>query len=107
MSSKKRGITMSLLRFLAIVLCAVVALAAAQSPAEVRKEIEAAYVKALDATRQAKSMDDLDEIDRTFNTRDWQSISPGQPPGRGRISGSIHLRAAGLRFSPRTAYRYV
>jgi hypothetical protein len=71
---------MSLLRFLAIVLCAVVALAAAQSPAEVRKEIEAAYVKALDATRQAKSMDDLDEIDRTFNTRDWQSISPGQPP---------------------------
>jgi hypothetical protein len=71
---------MSTLRRIALVLCAVATLAAAQSPDEVRKEIEAAYAKALEATRQAKSMDDLDEIDRTFDTRDWQSISPGQDP---------------------------
>jgi hypothetical protein len=51
-----------------------------ESPESVRKEIEAAYAKALDALRHAKTMDDLDEMDRSFDTLDWQSISPGQPP---------------------------
>jgi len=35
--------------------------ARAQSADSVRKEIEAAYVKVLDAMRQAKSLEDLDE----------------------------------------------
>ena len=48
--------------------------------AAARKEIAAAYVKALDALRQAKSMEDLDEMDRSFDTQDWQSLSPGQQP---------------------------
>jgi hypothetical protein len=52
----------------------------AQSADAVRKEIEAAYVKALDAFRQAKSIEDLDEINRSFDTQDWQTISPGQQP---------------------------
>lgn len=50
----------------------------AQPPDAVRKEIEAAYAKALDALRQAKSIEDLDEISRSFETHDWQSIVPGQ-----------------------------
>jgi len=45
-----------------------------------RKEIEQAYVKALDALRRAKSMQDLDEMNRSFDTADWQSIAPGQSP---------------------------
>ena len=45
-----------------------------------RKEIEQAYVKALDALRRAKSMQDLDEMNRSFDTLDWQSIAPGQSP---------------------------
>jgi hypothetical protein len=52
----------------------------AQSPESVRKEIEASYAKSLEAFRNAKSMEDLDEINRTFDTADWQSITPGQPP---------------------------
>jgi hypothetical protein len=57
-----------------------VSLAFAQNPEVVKKEIEAAYVRALEALRQAKTMDDLDEINRSFDTLDWQSISFGQPP---------------------------
>jgi hypothetical protein len=30
--------------------------------------------------RQAKSLEDLDEINRSFDTQDWQSIVPGQQP---------------------------
>ncbi len=36
----------------------------------VRSEIEAAYVKALNAFREAKSIEDLDEINRSFDTGD-------------------------------------
>jgi ketosteroid isomerase-like protein len=54
--------------------------ASAQSSDSVRKEIEAAYVKALDAMRQAKSLEDLDELNRSFDTQDWHSIVPGQQP---------------------------
>ena len=54
--------------------------ASGQSPEAVRKEIEAAYVKALDAMRQAKSLVDLDELNRSFDTQDWQSIVPWQQP---------------------------
>jgi hypothetical protein len=46
----------------------------------VRKEIQGAYSKALDALRNAKSMEDLDELNRSFDTADWQTISPGQAP---------------------------
>ena len=63
------------------VLIAIACLAApAQSPEIARKEIESSYVKALEAMRLAKSMDDLDEINRSFDTQDWQSIVPGQQP---------------------------
>jgi len=55
-------------------------LAQAQSADSVKREIETSYARALEAMRQAKSMADLDEIDRTFDTQDWQSISPGQQP---------------------------
>jgi hypothetical protein len=65
-----------------LILAIATQLALAQSPAvrtdAVPKEIEALYAKGLEATRLAKSIEDLDEIDRTFNTRDWQSITPGQ-----------------------------
>jgi hypothetical protein len=54
--------------------------ALAQSPEAVRQEIEASYVKALDSMRRAKSLEDLDELNRSFDTQDWQSIVPGQQP---------------------------
>lgn len=54
--------------------------ARAESPDAARKEIEAAYVKALNALREAKSIEDLDELNRSFDTQDWQSIVPGQQP---------------------------
>jgi hypothetical protein len=52
----------------------------AQSPgaAAVRKEIEATYARGLEALRNAKSMEDLDELDRSFDTLDWQSMVPGE-----------------------------
>ena len=65
---------------LVLVFTLAASLAVAQSPEAVRKEIEASYVRALEALRHAKSMDDLDEINRTFDTLDWQSISPEQQP---------------------------
>jgi hypothetical protein len=37
-------------------------------------------VKALEAMRQAKSLQDLDELNRSFDTQDWLSIAPGQQP---------------------------
>jgi hypothetical protein len=46
----------------------------------VRKEIEASYVRSLAAFRDARSIEDLDEISRTFDTADWLSITPGQKP---------------------------
>lgn len=55
-------------------------IALAQSPDTVRKEIEAAYIKVLEAMRHAKSIEDLDEINRSFDTQDWQSITPGNQP---------------------------
>ena len=55
-------------------------LAVAQSADTVRKEIEATYAKALEAMRVAKSMDDLDEIDRWVHTPDWRTMPPGQQP---------------------------
>ena len=54
--------------------------ARAESADAVRNEIQAAYVRALDAMRQAKTIEDLDEINRSFDTQDWQSIAPGQQP---------------------------
>jgi len=51
-----------------------------QSVEAVRKEIEASYAKALDALRNAKSMEDLDEMNRSLDTVDWQSIVPGKSP---------------------------
>jgi hypothetical protein len=51
-----------------------------QSADAVRKEIETSYAKALDALRHAKTMEDLDELNRSFDTIDWQSISFGQSP---------------------------
>ncbi len=66
-------------RFLAISLAAAT-FALAQAPESVRKEIEASYAHALEATRNAKSTADLDEINRTFDTADWLSITPGQQP---------------------------
>jgi hypothetical protein len=59
---------------------AAVAIAAAESPDEARREIESCYARALDALRQAKTIDDHDEINRSFDTIDWRSISPGQQP---------------------------
>ncbi len=57
-----------------------VSIAAAESPDDVRREIEIQYAKSVDAFRRAKTMDDLDEINRSFDTLDWRSISPGQQP---------------------------
>ena len=70
---------MSFFRYLSLTMMAVT-LAFAQSPESVRKEIEASYIRALEATRNAKSTADLDEINRTFDTADWLSITPGQQP---------------------------
>jgi hypothetical protein len=64
----------------ALLILVAVSIAAAESPDDVRRQIESSYAKALDALRQAKTMDDLDEINRSFDTIDWQSISPGQQP---------------------------
>lgn len=66
-------------RFLVIALAAAT-LGFAQSPESVRKEIEALYARALEATRNAKSVADLEEIDRSFDTADWLSLNPGQQP---------------------------
>lgn len=55
-------------------------LAPAMDSDATRKEIEASYIRALDALKHAKSIEDLDEINRTFDTLDWQSIVPGQEP---------------------------
>lgn len=38
------------------------------------------YARASAALRQAKSIEDLDEINRSFDTQDWTSIVPGQEP---------------------------
>jgi hypothetical protein len=54
--------------------------ARAESADAVRNEIQTAYGRALDAMRQAKTIEDLDEINRSFDTQDWQSIAPGQQP---------------------------
>ena len=69
-----------LARFAALLAITACLVAHAQSPDAVRKEIEATYVKALEALRQAKSLEDLDELNRSFDTQDWQSIVPGQQP---------------------------
>jgi len=54
--------------------------AQAQSPEAVRKEIESSYAKAIDALRRARSIADLDEISRSFDSSDWISIVPGRSP---------------------------
>ena len=64
----------------ALLIAVAMGIAAAESPDEVRREIEVRYARAIDALRQAKTMDDLDEINRSFDTLDWRSISPGQQP---------------------------
>jgi len=71
---------MSRFRRFALAIMIAASLVLAQSPDAARKEIETLYARALEAMRLAKSIGDLDEIDRTFNTQDWQSISPGQQP---------------------------
>jgi hypothetical protein len=70
---------MSLVRCFAVVLIVGASLAWAQSPDAARKEIEASYAKVLDALKHAKSMDDLDEINRSFDTLEWRSITPDNP----------------------------
>lgn len=55
-------------------------LLAAETSDVVRSEIQALYVRALEALRNAKSIEDLDEINRSFDTQDWQSLAPGQQP---------------------------
>lgn len=69
-----------LVRLLAALTLAASIAAQAQSSEAVRKEIEAAYSRALDAMQHAKTMDDLDELNRSFDTQDWKSITPGQQP---------------------------
>jgi hypothetical protein len=64
----------------ALLMMAAVGAAAAESPNEARREIETWYARALEALRQAKTMDDLDEMNRSLDTADWRSISPGQQP---------------------------
>ena len=64
----------------ALVFTAASSLAIAHSTDSVRDDIAEFYESALEAARNAKSMADLDEINRTFDTQDWQSISPGQQP---------------------------
>jgi len=64
----------------ALLIMVAAGIAAAESPDDVRSQIEASYARAIEAFRQAKTMDDLDEINRSFDTRDWRSISPGQQP---------------------------
>ena len=46
----------------------------------VRKEIQAAYTRSIQGMRQAKTMDDLDALNKAMDTPDWVSIMPGQPP---------------------------
>ncbi len=58
--------------------------AQAQSSDAVHQEIEAGYARALDAMLHAKPMKDLDELNRSFDKRDWQSIVPGQQPRTGQ-----------------------
>jgi len=67
---------MSNAKILALFLLASVGFA--QSPADVQREIEDLYKKAIEALRTAKSIEDLDELNRSFDTQDWQSIVPGQ-----------------------------
>jgi len=64
----------------ALLIVAAVGMAGAESPDEVRRQIETSYATTLEALRQAKTLDDLDEINRSFDTLDWRSISPGQQP---------------------------
>jgi hypothetical protein len=52
----------------------------AESTNDIQREIEASYAKATEALRMAKSIEDLDEMNRSLDTQDWQSIVPGQPP---------------------------
>lgn len=52
----------------------------AQSTEVVRRQIEDAYEKSVEALRKSKTIEDLDEINRSFDTRDWQSIVPGRVP---------------------------
>jgi hypothetical protein len=66
--------------WLALLVAALAGLAGAESPDVIRKEIEASYARALDAMLHAKSMQDLDEMNHSFDTLDWRSISPGQQP---------------------------
>jgi len=63
-----------------LLLTVIGSVALAQSPADVRREIEGQYAKATEALRTAKSIEDMDEINRSFDTQDWQSLVPGQPP---------------------------
>ena len=45
-----------------------------------RKEIESAYTQSTQAMKQAKTMDDLDAMNKAMDTSDWVSIMPGQKP---------------------------
>ena len=79
----------------------VTTLAVAQPAESVRKVIEASYVRSLAAFRNAKSIEDLDETSRTFDTADWLSITPGQKPNhRAGSLGNILSRNSGLLFNP-------
>jgi hypothetical protein len=48
--------------------------AAADASGAVRREIEASHVRAIEALRQAKTLADLNEINPSCDTQDWQSI---------------------------------
>ena len=45
-----------------------------------RKEIESACAQSIQAMKQAKTMDDLDAMNKAMNTPDWVGIMPGQKP---------------------------
>ena len=52
----------------------------AQSNEDVRKQIETSYARALAALHESKTIEDLDEINRSLDTRDWVSIAPNRAP---------------------------
>lgn len=51
----------------------------AESPSHILTGIEHRYTLAFEQFHEAKSLDDLDSINRWFDTADWQSIANGQP----------------------------
>lgn len=51
----------------------------AETPGQILTNIEQRYTLAFEQFHEAKSLEDLDSINRWLDTPDWQSISNGQP----------------------------